>query len=163
MASNDAFYGAQRGPTVTGNLMNRQNGWLTALGRTLGQALAFDDAGQCALEFSEGRVLVVARAGEDALSLRVELMHLDQKADCRESTLRRALALNYREARPGLAIGFDQRSSLLVLHGLFAEGTDDDLVDTIAAMLEAAAELRHELMAVVPESVPGAGLQWLRG
>lgn len=144
-------------------IMKTPDQLLKSLGSTLGQALAFDGAGQCALEFSEGSVLVIARAGEGAVSLRVELMHLDQKSDCRESTLRCALALNYRQARPGLSIGFDPRSSLLVLHGFFTEGTEADFVDTLTAMLDAAAEVRHELMAVAPEPALAAGVQWLRG
>lgn len=143
--------------------MNRQNDLLAALGSTLGQTLAFDATGQCALEFAEELTVVLARAGDEALSLRVELLHFDQGSDCRESTLRRALALNYRQARPGLSIGLDETSSQLVLHGFFTDGTDPDFIDTLMALLEAAAEVRRELMAVIPQPGLHAGAQWLRG
>lgn len=143
---------------------------LSVLGQALGQPLAFDDSGQCALGFSDDRTLVIAAVDETLTSLRVDLAQVE-RGPAGLDLLRRALALNYRAARPGISIGLCEASSTLALLAFAEGGTDEELVEAVTSLLEDALEVRQALADGGP--LPTAGnaasmmapgpVAWLRG
>ena len=126
---------------------------LDGLGSRLGHALSLDASHQCALEFSDSRLLVIAELDEATVSLRVELLSLTAVADpaVQQSLLKRAMALNYGQARPGLWLGWCEASNTIALLGVFnREGDPEDFVDAVDILLSESLAARASLLAGAP-------------
>lgn len=134
---------------------------LMGLSNQIGHPLALDESGQCALEFSEDRLLVIAPLDEFTVSIRVELLDLSLcgTPDQQKALLCRAMSLNYSQARPGLWLAWCEAANSIALLGVFnREGDPQDFVDAVEVLLgeslSARAELRRLLDAAPTPQAP---------
>ncbi len=116
------------------------------LSSALGQRLALDANGQCALVFADGVEVVIALSIDaNALTLRSEIIKpAPDDADC----LRAALAVNYGRLPPGMWMALDRQSGLVVLYAFatLADLTGEDLIALVGGLVDLSQSLRSELM-----------------
>lgn len=135
---------------------------LSALSDAIGQALALDANGECALEFEGAVELVIAHAaGSDVLSVRSALTDVGLSLDANQLQL--ALSLNYTHMPPGYSVALDPATRQLVLVALidFTATSQDDFLRLTAGFLDLTPELRAHCAAPLagtqPSTLVGTG------
>jgi hypothetical protein len=111
---------------------------LESLALVLDCPLEFDEAGECALEFDQGRLVVLHRADDQTLSVRIPIGRADAIADSLErlAMMERMLAENYQSVPTDGVIGLCEASRSLVLVRWLANEQLDDLAGAIVGLIE---------------------------
>lgn len=128
---------------------------LAQLASQLGDPLAFDESGQCALEFEDDVELVIAVMAEAGLlSLRSPIVPADP-ARCRT-----ALQLNYGRLPPGTSLALCPASGMLVALRMMplAEAPPQALPLAAAELIALVLVLRDEL--ATPDAAPTLPIHW---
>jgi hypothetical protein len=144
--------------------MSNPDAALKKLATAIGCPLAFDDAGQCGIEFDGGRLVVLHRRDPATLSIRIPLNRIDAIADAdrRLALLERVLAANYACAPGQGTIGLCERSRSLVLVGWLTGEHIEDLVEAVSSLIEQAEAVDARLAGnedTLPGAPPGVGIR----